>query len=38
MAESASAQFTANQAAIESAATQMKDDMLAQFSELGINI
>jgi hypothetical protein len=38
MAESAGAQFTANQAAIESAATQMKDDMLAQFSELGINI
>jgi hypothetical protein len=38
MAESAGAQFTANQAAIESAATQMKDDMLAQFSALGINI
>jgi len=38
MAESAATQFTANQAAIESAATQMKDDMLAQFSELGINI
>jgi hypothetical protein len=38
MAESAATQFTANQAAIESAATQMKDNMLQQFSALGINI
>lgn len=38
MAESAASQFTANQGAIESAATEMKNNMLSQFSGLGINI
>lgn len=38
MAESAVTQFTANQGALESAATEMKNNMLSQFSALGINI
>jgi hypothetical protein len=38
MAESAASQFTANQGAIESAANEMKNNMLSQFSALGINI
>jgi hypothetical protein len=38
MAESAATQFAANQGAIESAANAMKNNMLSQFSALGINI
>lgn len=36
MAESAMTQFTANQGEIESAATAMKDDIISQFSSLGV--